>query len=129
MYEGLEHNKRLLPGIEQRSFDLPHRSLFPILTEVHRLPLLKVNILGHINTEEMQIKVLRFCPCSLLCSLTAFSLNSFSRGTAATPKQVSWYRSAWRRNRIRGVHNKLTDAVGPISCIIADWVAAYHFHT
>ena len=40
---GLEHKKRLLPGIEQRSLGRPNRSLFPILTELHRIPLMKVN--------------------------------------------------------------------------------------
>jgi len=68
----------------------------------------------------MQIKVLRYCPCSLLCSLTAVSLHSVSRGTDVTPKQVSWNRSALRRSRISGVRNKLTYAGGPILCIIAN---------
>jgi len=43
---GLEQNKRLLPRIEQPSFIHPHRSLFPILTELHRLLLINVNNWG-----------------------------------------------------------------------------------
>jgi len=43
---GLDHNKRLLPGIEQRSFVRPHRSLYPILTELQRFLLMNVNNWG-----------------------------------------------------------------------------------
>jgi len=74
----------------------------------------------------MQIKAPSICPCSLLCSLTAVPLHSVSRVTAATPKQVSWNRSAWRRSRIRGERNKLTEAVDQNLCIIAELGAAYH---
>ena len=40
----LEYNK--LPGIQTQSLGRPHRSLFPIFTELHRLPLMKVNNWG-----------------------------------------------------------------------------------
>ena len=82
--------------------------------------------LGHINTEEMNSKEHNVCPCSLSCSLMALSIHSVSRGTAATPKQISWNRSAWRRSRIPGERNKVTEAVGQNLCIIAEKRAAYH---
>jgi hypothetical protein len=50
--------------------------------------------LRHINTEGNQIKLISFCPCDLLCSLTASSLQTLSRRTAATPTQIPWNRSA-----------------------------------
>jgi len=76
----------------------------------------------------MNIKEHNFCPCSLSCSLTAVSLHSVSRETAATPKQISWIRSAWRRNRIRGEPNKMTEAVAQSLCIIAERGALNHSH-
>ena len=124
----LEHTKRLLPEIEKWSFGLLQRSLFPILTELHRLPLMKVNIWGKLIQKRCKQSTL-FLPLWFVVHFHGCFAPLCLARTAATPKQVSWYRNAWRRNRIRGLHNKLTNALGPISCIIADWGAAYHFHT
>jgi len=71
---------------------------------------------GHLKINNL----LSFCPCTLLCSLTAVPLYSASRGTAATTKQIIWNRSAWRRYRIRGERNKLTETVCQNLCIIAE---------
>ena len=78
MYERLEHNKRLLRGIEQRSFGRPHRSLFPILTEVHRLRLLKVNIWGILIQKRCKLKYSDFAPV-VCCALRQHFRSTPSR--------------------------------------------------
>jgi hypothetical protein len=121
---GLEYNNLLLTRIEQRSLGRPPRSLVPILTELHRFPLMTVNNWGILKQKSCKLKYSIFA----LYFVVLFDSSFVPRGTAATPKQGSWNRSAWRYNRIRGEHCKLTDAVGQNLCIAADWAIAYHSH-
>jgi hypothetical protein len=78
---GLEHNKRLLLGFEKRSFDRPHRRIFPILTELHRHPLMKVNNCGILIQKRWILKKIIFAPvvCRALWRLFRSTLSREGR--------------------------------------------------
>ena len=78
---GLKHNKRLLPGIEQRSLGRPNHSLFPILTELHRIPLIKVNNWGILIQKRCKWKFSVYARvlCSVLWRLFRSKLSRYGR--------------------------------------------------
>jgi len=82
---GLEHNKRLLTGIEQRSFSRPHRSLFPISTELNRLPLMKVNNWGTSIQKWCKSKYFVFAPV-ICCALSRLFRSTLSREDGCNTK-------------------------------------------
>jgi len=75
---GLEHNKRLLPEIEKRTFVLLHRSVFCILTELHRLPLMKVNNWGTLIQKWCKSKYFALAPV-VCCALSRLFRSTFTR--------------------------------------------------
>jgi hypothetical protein len=78
---GLAHNKRLLPGIEQRSLGRPNRSLFPVLTELHRIPLIKVNNWRILTQKRCKWKYSVYARvlCSALWGLLRSKLSPYGR--------------------------------------------------
>ena len=101
---GLEHNKRLLPEIEKRSFVLLHRSLFCILTELHRLPLMKVNNCGTLIQKWCKSKYFVLAPV-VCCALSRLFRSTLTR------EERLQHQSKFPRIAVHG------DVTGYVECV------------